>query len=138
MKIIVRVENDYDGNGFFCSRNPCDTDTCVFTAFSFTNDLDRKHKDFPGPFRDGLFRQENDFCAFKSIEDLQKWIKPEWFEEIFSFGFKVWLIAVSKYEEGIFQIIFKKEDILHKEDISALFISEKINKEYIIDDDIDF
>jgi hypothetical protein len=120
MKTIIRIEY-FDGNGLWQS---VDNDgNIVYRTFSFKLDLIRKHDKFPTPQQEGLIINDDDYCAFKSIDQLNQWIDKEWFNEIINKGFKILMIDVSKCIEGDYQILYKKEDILQTKDISSLFIN---------------
>lgn len=121
MRTIIRVEHPGDGFGLFTSRengNP------FRRQYSFTNELIYKHSNFPCPRQDTEIRrhaQRNEYCAFKSIEQIQQWIEPEWFKELKQLGFKILALEVSNCTVGEFQILYKKEDIISSNDISDLF-----------------
>jgi hypothetical protein len=117
---IVRIEHPSQGKGLWTTRNAYDE--ALYHQFSFVDDLVVKHRAFPTPWEEGLFSiGTHDFCAFKSIEQLQLWIDKEWWEEIFELGFKVYIIDVSEYQEGTHQILFQKQHVLQTKDISDLF-----------------
>ena len=66
-------------------------------------------------------RQENIFCAFKSIDQFQEWVSPQEIKEFIKMGFEILLIDTSDHIEGMFQIIYYKEDIVQVKDITNLF-----------------
>lgn len=120
MRTILRVEHPYDGKGIWRSK---DENECYrvlklsrYIAFS------QRHCKFSTPEHDNLPMDLEHFCAFKSIEEFQKWVNPTEIKEFINMGFKVLLIDVSTCFVGEFQIIFKKENILQTKDISNLFI----------------
>jgi hypothetical protein len=120
MKTIIRIEHS---SGFGIWRAMIGIEHACY-RFSFYDDMDRKHIDFPPPIKDsGITRYigDDEFCAFKSLEQLRKWVNSEWIDEMLTFDFKVLLIDVSECIEGEYQIIFKKEHILQTKDISDLF-----------------
>jgi hypothetical protein len=118
LKTVIRIENPNDGKGLWQSKENGDN---IYYKFSFRKKLVIKHDLFPTPSEDNLNLDDDDFCAFKSIEQIQQWINIEWWEEIFEYGFKVLMIDVSEFKEGKYQILFKKKDILQSKDISSLF-----------------
>ena len=122
MKTIIRIEHN-EGYGLWHSINK-DTDECYFWEFTFTRELRFKHQNFPSPSEEGLSLNIDQYCAFKSIEQIQEWIEPEWFKEIIECGFKIWMIDVDDWVEGAYQILFRKEDIISKKDITSLFINK--------------
>jgi hypothetical protein len=113
MKTIIRIEH-ICGNGLFRAENI--DGTAILNQAKCEPQLIDKHqkKNFNTPFKDGLEISHNEFCAFKSIEQIQEWVNPEWFNEIINLGFKIWMIDVSMYKEGEHQIIFNKQNILLK------------------------
>lgn len=122
MKTIIRIEHEC-GNGLWMAVNK-NNYTVICKGFSFYNELYGKHSRFPVPRLDGLLNiQDDEYCAFKSIEQIQQWIEKDWFKEIVEFGFKIWMIDVSVWREGEYQVLFKKKDIVSKKDISELFIN---------------
>jgi hypothetical protein len=121
MKKAIRIEHDC-GNGLFRAE---DFDYSVINNLpdNICDKLVIKHRSFPTPDKEGLDIEENEFCAFKSIEQIQQWIEPEWFNEIVKLGFKIYVLELSSCKEGNYQILFKKENILSKKDITELFLT---------------
>jgi len=111
---VLRIEDSY-GRGIF--RNGF--------AFNYCRELSMRHQDFHTPQEDGLDLYKADtewFCSYKSIEQIQKWIKPEEFKVMEKHGFRVYLLTITKYQTGEHQVIFPKECIKDKKDIMELFI----------------
>ena len=126
MTTILRIEHK-DGCGIFRSH------VCVnlndFDTFSERhNDFDtfsERHNDFPTPNEDMFilrYVEEDEFCAFKSIEQLQEWVTADEIKQFIKLNCKVLLIDVSECIVGEFQILYKKENIIQTKDISELFI----------------
>ena len=116
MTTILRIEHK-DGCGIFRSH------VCVnlndFDTFS------ERHNDFPTPNEDMFilrYVEEDEFCAFKSIEQLQEWVTADEIKQFIKLNCKVLLIDVSECIVGEFQILYKKENIIQTKDISELFI----------------
>lgn len=121
MKTIIRIEHSC-GNGIWKALYSRFDNICY--SFSFYNNFKEKHASFPTPYFDkGINRmmEIDEYCAFKSIEQLQQWIEKEWWIEIFKAGFKVFMLDVTSYVEGEYQILYKKKNILQSKDISSLF-----------------
>ena len=121
MKQIVRVEYT-DGNGIFWAADEKKND--IVTWENFENLLDR-HGSFPTPYTDKLLKgdiSEEDFCAFKTIAQLQEWVTEEELKSLASLGFKILLLDVSEAKTGEYQILYKKKNILQTKDITQLFI----------------
>ena len=121
MKKAIRIEHDC-GNGLFRAKNDDYTIINNLSYDIYTN-LVIKHKQFPTPSKEGLDIEKDEFCAFKSIEQIQQWIEPEWFNEIIKLGFKIYLLELSSCKEGNSQIVFKKQNIRSKKDITELFLT---------------
>ena len=100
----------------------------IFTRGYATNkipSLANRHSDFPTPQEEGLHLWKNEmnwFCAYKSIEQIQKWILPKEFKKIANDGYRIYLLTITKYQMGEFQVIFPKENIKDKKDVTELFI----------------
>lgn len=112
---IVRVEHT-DGTGMF--KDAFHRRHSVQNILPYLNE---RHQRFNNPAEDGLGRTDTDFCAYKSIEHIQKWIMPDEFKVLFENGYSVYLLEVSEYQEGRDNILFKKENVVSKKDISQLF-----------------
>lgn len=122
MQSIIRVEHPESGKGIF-----------RHDLFDLNSDNQRvydemcdRHNSFPTPYEDqhiNRFIRTNEFCAFKSIEQIQQWIQPNEFQVIIELGFKIYLLDVSECTIGEYQILYKKEHILQQKDISNLFIT---------------
>ena len=127
MKSIIRIEH-VSGNGLWRAKDSCGR--CVSDEFTFIDELRCKHYDFPTPFEDTNIDtsitfyniKSDEFCAFKSVEQIQQWIEKEWFIEIIKHDFKILLIDVSECIELKHQIIYKKEHVLQVKNISNLFL----------------
>lgn len=121
MKQIIRIEHS-DGLGCFYSFNPLTNENRIaITGYKLSKFMSERHQGFPLPYEDGLKRDNDDYCAFKSIKQIQEWIKPDEFNILFKNDYKVYLIEVSEYKEGKMQCLYKKQHIIQKTDISNLF-----------------
>lgn len=70
---------------------------------------------------DGLFisaQGKKWYCAYKSRESLKHWITGKEREILLENGYRIYKICVGEYWEGECQIIYTKESIIFKEDIS--------------------
>lgn len=79
---------------------------------------------FPLPYNDGIdmdLDDKNWFCAYKSIEDLQDWIKSDELKFFISKGFSIKKLDVSQFQVGGEQIAFTKEGVMNETDITDLF-----------------
>ena len=114
---VFRIE---DKNGEGCFTNKSLRNNSIFKKA-----IDRHTKDFPTPREeDGIdfqFRSGHHYCAYKSEEQLHKWLLPAEIKEMLKAGFKIYCITLSNYLEGEEQVVFLKSDIKGKEDISKRF-----------------
>lgn len=118
MQQIVRIEHS-DGWGIFRTQGgrPNVSDLGM-------DDLVRRHcNDFPTPYQEsgGKSLERNQFCAFKTIEQVQQWIMPDEMRLLLSHDFKVYLLEVSQCITYQHQCVYEKEDIIEQKDISNLF-----------------
>lgn len=61
-------------------------------------------------------------CAYKTVEQVQQWLEKEEIQYFTSIGFRVYLLTVSEYQTGEYQVIFTKDSIESKEDVTSLFV----------------
>ena len=118
MNTIIRIEHPSDGKGIWRSN------TTVYDTLSNIWEFVSRHRQFPNPTYEGDvtgFIEGIHYCAFKSIEQLQEWVYKDEIKELLELGFKVYMLDVSNWLEGNYQICYKKEDILQQKDISELF-----------------
>lgn len=121
---IVRVEHKIDGRGIFRSRTK--GGNCRYERIPKHKNLTIRHvSHFPPPHRDkGIMRSpySYEFCAFKSIDELQRWVTKEEISNLIKKGFKVLVHDVSDCTIGEYQVLFDKDDIRDTTDVSELFI----------------
>lgn len=124
----VRIEDPRTGHGVWRSED--EHGDYIVDNLSTYNDFSLRHCNFPTMYAEfysskwighDLKLLDEHFCAFKSIEQLQKWVTKEELKELIELGFKVYLIETSECLEGRYQIAFRKEAIIEKKDISQLF-----------------
>jgi len=126
-KQIIRIEHESDGYGMFISKDGRRVEVGR-NQNEILPDLYERHKNFNSPHNDGLEmyfpldRKGNWFCSFKSIEQLQEWVKPDELRILFENGFHILILDVSEWVDGEHQIIYTKESIVSQKDISDLFI----------------
>ena len=122
MRTIIRIEHS-SGYGIYRATDKVGNDIVKIDDPIF-KELITRHYDFPTPILDvGLrFINSSEFCAFKSVEQLQQWITKEEIQELSKLDFKVLMLDVSAYREGKYQILYQKKDIIQSKDITNLFI----------------
>lgn len=123
MKQIIRVEHE-DGLGLFVSTTDDGTNRphCCLEIKSNYHQIRDRHEQFNSPQEDGLIIEYNDYCGYKSIIHIQAWIFKEEFPLLVKNNYRVYLLEVSAFKEGRDNILFKKEDIITKQDITNLFL----------------
>ena len=115
---VVRIEHPVSGEGFMSAVQGIG---CPYKNFSFSQELLKKFSKFPVPHIDRIRFDENHFCAFKSINQMKYWIPKKWIKEMIDYGFCVYELELSNYQEGEKQVCFKKKSIINKNDITNLF-----------------
>jgi len=120
MKTVIRIEHE-SGNGIWQARN--EENRVIITNLKCYPEISNRHSSIPTPYEDDIYAfTESYFCSFKSIPQLEEWVEREWIKEFVSVGFRVYMLEISNWLEGNYQICFKKSDILSKKDITELFI----------------
>jgi len=131
---LIRLEFE-DGYGIFRSYNnhlhvdrwsvnipyfnPLDPD------YSICCEIVDRHDRFKTPYEDGFKQMTiNHFCGFKNLNQLTEWFTMEELHFLINKGCKIYSISVTEIEfEGEFQVIYDKEKITEKNDISKLFFN---------------
>lgn len=119
---VIRIENK-DGVGMFtgdidaydiipkaCERH--------FSGAFSTLDV------FPIPFDEGLDLRKDKkewFCAFLSLEQLEKLITREEIQTLIEYGYDVKLLSVEEYQQGNCQILYTKESITKETLLNSIF-----------------
>lgn len=118
---VIRIEHA-DGYGIFRSQNVNgDYRWNVFDDVS-TRQLVSRHDNFPTPWSEGRSINTNEFCGFKTLDQIKEWFTSEELRYIMGRDFKIYLLKVSQCFVGNCQVVFEKERIITKEDISNLFL----------------
>ena len=122
MRTVLRVEH-FDGWGMFISYKG-DMHRQNVGALGLS-EINERHSNFNTPDEDMLNAYKDDkewFCAYKSVEQLQKWLTPQEIEILSKNGYKVLMLDVEEYQEGRDQVIFTKESIISSKDVTKLFL----------------
>jgi len=110
---VVRVEKD--GVGIFCN------DTIIYTPE--VRSIYRRHsEDFPNPMGEGLEFDDDWFCAYKTVDQFKEWVRTDEMIDLIEQGFRAYMIEVSNFQEGEYQVIYTKDSIVTKTDITNIFI----------------
>lgn len=116
----VRVENLKDGCGCFSSYTDKD-EYRSYINLDFLRKLCLKHSTFNDPRNDNLNLNKDKkvwFCAYKDVEQLTSWLSKSDIKRLIKQGFRIYLLEVDEYQVGNHQIIYTKESILTKTDIT--------------------
>lgn len=120
----IRIEHS-DGQGMFTSIHYL-TGKCRKTVYEFLPSVSERHYAFPCLKKEMHYKNSKDnFCAYKTIEQLNEWILPDEITVLIDKGYKIYLLDLSEAIVTDYQVIFKKEHIIHKKDITQLFEQKK-------------
>lgn len=119
----IRCENIEDGCGMFTSYDQFDNGRTFNPYVEELTDLSIRHNQFHTPFEDGFKHTNNHFCAYHSIEQFKTWVFHEELQYLVSVGFRVYELTLSECFVGRDNIVFKKEYILTKIDITDQILS---------------
>lgn len=126
MKSVIRIEHPSTGWGIFTNSNVEQglEDKAGVEYLSNPDDFYLKHSKFPTPYEDKGIEHSphaDEFCAFRTLDIFNQWISSLEVKEFINMGFKIYLLDISSYEEGEFQVIYKKENITQMKDITHIF-----------------
>jgi len=116
IKQIIRLEHPKDGIGIFTNR-------VKFNLYStkLGNKILKRHIDLMEDANVINGFTFNHYCAYKSIIDLNKFIKPSELKHLINRDIVILLLEVKDFIEGENQILYLKEDIVTSKDITELF-----------------
>ena len=84
-----------------------------------------RRKFFPVPHKDRelniSFKGKEWFCAFKNLRQVKRIFTKEDLNILVNNGIKIYFLEISEYQEGRRQILYTKESIINKIDISNKF-----------------
>ncbi len=129
MKTVYRIEGEH-GIGMFRELYD-DNDKCItpYVPSLIIQELGYRHGNFNNPCDDGLSLSLDDkewFCAYKTFEKMCEMVKTYEFEKMHKFGFNVYEIQVTEFQEGDDQFLFTKESIVNKKCINDKFLNQQI------------
>lgn len=116
IKTVLRIEHSYGWGMFRSATIEKRTIDHICPQASWRHSAMNTHGG------DGLEMSDHHFCAYGSLEVMERWIKPDEVREVLKYDYKVYLIELSAWQEGDHNVIFRKEDIILKKDISDLFL----------------
>lgn len=128
MKVVYRVEDSSTGIGMF--RN-----TLTMNDMYGNTSIGSRHRYFNTPSEDGIDVRKDDkiwYCAYKNLETLIDRVTINDLRFLVRLGhanFRAYKIEVREYQEGDHQIIFTKESILEKRDITNEILEQNGNQE---------
>lgn len=117
MNTIYRIEHIENGWGIHQQLNRKDSPFSLEHGLSCYKQIEAHHNSFPSPRQEGHKRSNDEFCAFLNKDQLNLWMRPEWWPELLSIGFRLYEIVVSEMIVLSKQVIFKKENIITKKEI---------------------
>jgi thioredoxin-related protein len=117
VKQVLRIEAE-DGWGMF-RNHPDHLERETIDQINY-NVYDR-HCSMNNPYQDGLNMTDDHFCAYASLEMMEKWLTTEEIREILSYDYNIYLIELTEWQEGKHNVIFKQEHVKSKINISDLF-----------------
>jgi hypothetical protein len=117
--IVYRIEHPFDGKGIFTSKTP---NKQYYSDISpIINDMLNEHVcSFPCPEDDKEINRPMEyyeFCAFKSLKDIKKYISKIQLNELARLGFIIYELEIIKGCIGEYQVLFHKEDITKQQEI---------------------
>jgi hypothetical protein len=118
---IIRVEHE-DGYGMF--RKNSDRYRVVDLCESVMGELCERHREFPTPNQDNLIEYKDGyewFCAFRSMEEFNSWVTREQVSVLIEYDFRVFILEVTEYQIGDYQVLYRKDSIISKTDITNLY-----------------
>src|SRR5690242_11870003 len=119
-KQLIRVEW-LDGCGPWRCGEDYNGDEIRPFLYDIAPDMGRRHSSFNTPWEDDLNMDQTYFCAYRNIEMLERWIRPDELKSLIENNFKVVLYEVSDWQEGRDNTIFRKEDVIDTRDLTELF-----------------
>lgn len=115
-RFIYRIEGT-DGNGMFRGKS-------MALIYESTHIIDR-HNRFNTPKEDNLrtrCQKVSWFCAYKTQKELKLWVKPNELRYLINkLEFVVLKIKVNMYQKGEYNILFDKNRVLERIDITDKF-----------------
>lgn len=135
MTTAIRIEHPSDGIGIFVEHKNWlenggpgkrrDSDIILDLYDDTLRYMFKRHTKFHNPIEDELhFVRNRHFCAFKSAEQLRGWILPNELSYIASKGYRIYKLELSDCQIGRDNIVFQKEHITDKTDITDIFVNE--------------
>ncbi len=131
-RTIYRIEDPETGDGFWRSSTNGFYNGLKLLNHSRYEAISDRHNDatkFPSHSQDTELNSKiNNFAiqfyhfAFLSMDQIKEALTLEEIKELIDkFGFRVYAITCTDYHTSKFQVVFKKESIVEKIDISELF-----------------
>ena len=124
LKEFIRFESPKDGYGIF--RSSGDDNNSRWNVDDdrtrLMEDLAHNYQSFPTPYEEGHAIRGDEFCGFKSIEQVYEWFTKQQIQYIVKQGIRIYSITGKTTFVGTNQIIYKKQDIKNQKDITELFL----------------
>jgi hypothetical protein len=120
-KFVVRIEHE-DGYGCFNNAGTIETKKTIYEIFGAEEMRERFNaRLLPTPYGEGLSIGADDkewFCAFKNHKQIHQFFNKSEIETLKNHNYKILKLRVAEYQAGKVQVIFTKESIKKKIDIT--------------------
>ena len=108
---VIRIEHPSDGKGIFTN------DHLVIGEREWLY----RHSSMETAWEINGFQREVHYCAYKSIEELQRWLTGEELKRIVESGFHILLLEVTEFIVAPNQVLYTKTSIIDTRLINDLF-----------------
>ena len=116
---VIRIEHE-DGWGMFIDISE-EKPSRKHSVKYICPVIDDRHLLFPLPQKEKLPMSHEYFCAYKSVDQLKKWITTEEIAILKENNYKIFMLEVTDYHEGEHQVIYSKKSIVNTTEIIDLF-----------------
>lgn len=123
--LVIRVEHT-DGNGMF--RNSIapvhEVDNYLMQNMWNRHSTWARGGGMPTPSNDNINIGKDDldwYCAFRGLEEFNQWVYPEEAKKLIELGYRIYSLEVTNFQIGDKQVVYTKESIIEKNDLSDLF-----------------
>ena len=116
---VIRIEHPKQGWGIFLNASLIDGDYHDSDWFS-------RHQDMDCASVIKGFKYGIHFCAYKSIEEMERWLTIDEIALFISKGFEVLQLEVTDYIVETDQVLFTKESITDRKNLNTLFLQKSL------------
>ena len=112
---VIRLEHPSNGCGIFHNAH-------IISDTYMEDDWYHRHNKMTGARLIDGFCKGKHFCAYQSIDELQRWITNDELKEIIHNGFIVLLLDISDFILHHDQVLYDKTSIRFQKEITELFV----------------